>query len=371
MIASRPFRKQSGTRFCPPGDSPFVEWTWLDCFEQAGCVGEKSGWHPCHAALYDAGRLVAAAPLYVKTNSEGEFVFDWGFADFAHRNGIPYYPKLVCAVPFTPATGSRVLVSPSVAAADRDDIIRALAQNLSEQAANLGVHGVHVLFPSEREAALWSEAGYLVRYGVQYHWHNRGYGCIEDFLKDLPSKKRTQLRREARQPELDGIRIETLSSGDYTEEVVRTMYELYLTTVDKFTWGRRYLNDRFFELVAERFRDRLAWVVARRGERIVAGAFNVRKGKSLFGRYWGTFETLPFLHFNVCYYHGIRECIEQGLEEFQPGAGGEHKRARGFRPTLTYSAHYIEDARLRRALGDFLARERNAIRASMDSDGEV
>jgi predicted N-acyltransferase len=356
-----------------PDESPFVEWTWLDCLEQAGCVGGRSGWHPCHLGVYEISEdpggkksekretLVAAAPLYRKTNSEGEFVFDWSWADFAQRSGIPYYPKLVCAVPFTPATGARLLVHPRLDAASADALRATIAKTLVEQARPLRVHGIHVLFPAQAEARLFEGAGYLCRYGVQYHWRNRGYAGFEDFLKDLPSKRRTQIRREMRQPERDGVTIETLPEDGYTDEVVESMYQLYLTTVDKFAWGRRYLNRRFFQLVAARFAHRLAWVVARRGGAVIASAFNVRKGPRLYGRYWGTTCELPFLHYNVCYYHGIRDSIAHGLAEFQPGAGGEHKRARGFAPTITYSAHHLQDGRLREILAEFLQRERLAV----------
>lgn len=361
-----------------PDESPFVEWTWLDCLEQAGCVGPKSGWHPCHLGLYDVeagtggkSTLVAAAPLYVKTNSEGEFIFDWSWADFAARSGIPYYPKLVSAVPFTPARGARLLLHPDLSPESGDAIRRTIATSLVEQMEPLGVHGVHVLFPGESELARFTEAGYLPRFSMQYHFHNRGYADFEDFLKDLPSKKRTQLRREWRQLERDQVTIETIEESAYTPELADTMYKLYLTTVDKFTWGRRYLNRRFFQLVAERFAHRLAWVVARHDSKIVASAFNVRKARRLYGRYWGTFVEMPFLHFNVCYYHGIRDCIAHGDLEFQPGAGGEHKRPRGFAPTITYSAHYLRDPRLRNVLADFLARERDAIQRHADGEEDA
>jgi predicted N-acyltransferase len=207
-----------------------------------------------------------------------------------------------------------------------------------------------------------------LRYGVQYHFHNNGYRSFEDFVADQPSKKRTQLRRESRQPELDGVTIETLPADGYTPDVVATMYRIYLTTVDKFTWGRRYLTPRFFELVATRFAHRLAWVVARHDGKIIAGAFNVQKGATLYGRYWGTFVEQPFLHFNVCYYHGIRECIRHGWQLFEPGAGGEHKRARGFQPSLTYSVHHLENRQLHGLIGPFLERERAAVQAYTEED---
>lgn len=343
--------------------SPFVEHAWLHSLEEAGCVGGRTGWHPRHLVLYDGSKLVAAAPAYLKTNSEGEFVFDWSWADLAHRLGIPYYPKLIVAVPFTPATGHRVLWHPS---RDRAEIVAVFASAIRRITKELKLSGAHVLFPEEAEANLWTEAGFLARRGVQYHWSNEGFSTFEDFLATLPQKKRTQVRRERKQPAMDGITIETLRPDDLAgsrgAEIARTMHALYLRTVDKYFYGRRYLNARFFDLVRQRMPHRLAWVVARdrRGE-IVAGAFNVKKGRILYGRYWGTTVDLPFLHFNVCYYHGIEEAIREGLATFNPGAGGEHKRVRGFRPTMTCSAHHIEEPRLRAILDAFLERERRAI----------
>ncbi|WP_394830793.1 GNAT family N-acetyltransferase [Pendulispora rubella] len=350
-----------------PDDSPFVEWTWLEALESTRCVGPGTGWAPCHVALRDeAGVLVAAAPAYLKSNSEGEFVFDYQWADVAERIGQPYYPKLVVAVPFTPATGARVLTRPD---GPRSTFTAAIGQALREIAPQVSASSVHVLFPTPEQAQEFDPAGYVERYGVQFHWRNRGYGTIEDFLRDLPSKKRTQLRREMRQPERDGVVIETLAPEAYTPDTVRAMFELYLSTVEKFYYGRQYLNLEFFEKLVADFRHHLSWVVARdaNGE-IIAGAFNVKKGKRLYGRYWGTKTELPFLHFNVCYYHGIRQCIDEGLEVFEPGAGGEHKRVRGFEPTLTHSVHWLVDDRLRRIIASHLVRERAAVKHHIESD---
>jgi predicted N-acyltransferase len=338
--------------------SPFVEWTWLDCLEESGCVGEGTGWTPVHFTLYQDKQLIAVAPAYAKMNSEGEFVFDWAWADASHRAGIPYYPKLILAVPFTPATGRRVLVAPG---ADVTEVVSVMGAATRKWLKETEVSGAHVLFPVEEELAGWKEAGFTERYGVQYHWQRKGATSMESFLARFNSKRRNQLKREMAQPKKDAITISTLQPHELTPAVVRTMFELYAINVDKHYYGRRYLKPRFFELVAERFAHRLAWVVARHEGRIVAGAFNVRKGNRLYGRYWGSTIEFPFLHFNVCYYEGIRYCLEQGIDAFEPGAGGEHKKVRGFDPTLTRSAHYVADPRLRRAINDFLARERAAI----------
>ena len=347
--------------------SPFVEWTWLACLEEAGCVGEDTGWLPVHLVLRRDGKLVAVAPGYAKTNSEGEFVFDWSWADLSHRMGVPYYPKLIVAVPFTPATGGRLMVAPGE---DRALLTRAIAEGIKSWAKEAGVSGAHVLFPSEEEANDWQKAGFAMRYGIQYHWTRQGAATWDEFLSRFTSKRRNQIRREAGQAAKDGVTVGTLGPKDLTPDVVAAMFDLYATNVDKHFYGRHYLHPRFFELVAERFAERLAWVVARKDGKILAGAFNVVKGKRLFGRYWGTFVDMPFLHFNVCYYHGIKECLARGIDLFEPGAGGEHKKARGFDPSITYSAHWVANKKLRGVLEEFLTREREGIRAYVARGGD-
>ncbi|HEY8072811.1 MAG TPA: GNAT family N-acetyltransferase, partial [Labilithrix sp.] len=298
---------------------------------------------------------------------EGEFVFDWSWADLAARLGVEYYPKLVVAVPFTPATGTRVLTAPG---RDRAQTIAIFAKALRTMTSELELSSAHVLFPREDEARVWESAGFLLRQGVQYHWHNHGFATFEDFLATLPQKKRTQIRRERKQPAMDGVTLHTLAPEEITRDVARQMHALYLTTVDKYFYGRRYLNRRFFELIAERFAHRLAWVVAKREGEIIASAFNVKKGDTLYGRYWGTTVDMPFLHFNVCYYQGVDDAIRAGIAHFNPGAGGEHKRVRGFVPTMTFSAHHLENARLRTVLGQYLERERRAIADYVTSGGD-
>jgi predicted N-acyltransferase len=351
-----------------PEASPFVEWTWLDCLEEAGCVGGETGWTPVHFTLYRDKKLVAAAPAYAKENSEGEFVFDWGWADASQRAGIAYYPKLIVAVPFTPATGARALVAPGE---DRAELTRVLAAAGKQWLKASGVSSAHVLFTTKEETKAWAEAGYATRYGVQYHWHRGTDRTWDDFLARFNSKRRNALKRESSQAAKDGVTIATLRPDELTPDVVREMFALYCVTVDKFFYGRRYLNLKFFELVASRFKERLAWVVARNADkRILASAFNVQRGRVLYGRYWGAHVDMPFLHFNVCYYHGIRHCLENGLDVFEPGAGGEHKRVRGFDPTITYSSHWIAHPKLRSAIEEFLGRERDAITKHVANGGD-
>jgi uncharacterized protein len=345
--------------------SPFVEWTWLDALEETGCVGEGTGWLPAHLSMWrergsggtGEADLVGVAPSYIKSNSEGEFVFDWGWADAAYRMGIEYYPKIVVSVPFTPITGDRLLVASDE---DRGRLTHLLAGAAKQWCSRLGASGVHVLFPREDEAAAWERSGYLRRDGYQFHWFREGASTYDEYLSRFSSKQRNQIKREQRGVAERGIVVDAVPSGGHTRDLARTMHAFYRSTIERHgVWGRMYLSEPFFEALVECFRDRLAWIVARdeRGH-AVAGAFNVVKGSRLYGRYWGSRVEVPFLHFAVCYYAGIRYCIERRIDVFEPGAGGEHKRPRGFVPTLTRSAHWIADNRLRGLLGPWLQRER-------------
>jgi predicted N-acyltransferase len=351
--------------------SPFVEHAWLALLEETGCVGGNTGWTPAHLTLWRDDDLVAVAPAYAKGHSEGEFVFDWGWAEFAERIGVAYYPKLVVAVPFTPVSGDRALVAPGE---DRTALTQILADAARRLAENVGASGVHVLFPREEEASAWESRGYLRREGFQFHWFRRDASSFDDYLARFNSKQRNQIKRELRGIRESRIVVETLAAEDHTPDVARAMHGYYASTIEKHgMWGRLYLNEAFFLAVVERFRHRLAWVVARDtgSGGIVGGAFNVTKGRTLYGRYWGARVEVPFLHFVVCYYAGIRHCIERGLDVFEPGAGGEHKRPRGFVPSLTRSAHWLADRRLRAALAPWLERERTRVRAIVADDADV
>jgi predicted N-acyltransferase len=348
-------------------DSPFVRYAWLKSLEDAGCVTPDVGWMPQHVLVRREGKLVAAAPAYVKGNSEGEFVFDYQWERFAERIGVQYLPKLIVAVPFTPATGRRLLVSPSE---PREMYARVLGKGIHAVAQKLGVSSAHVLFPNDEDVESLSITGYARRDGIQFHWRNQGYQTYADFLASFNSKRRHQLKRERREVEESGIVVRTFRGKDIGEEELDAMERFYLDTVDKhYPWTRRYLNRRFFELVIERMGDAIEIVLAKEGARYIAGAFNVSGGKRLYGRYWGATETRPFLHFHVCYYHSIDECIQRGIEVFEPGAGGEHKLPRGFSPTATHSAHLLFDPRLDVAIRQHLVAERKAV-AEMIERGE-
>jgi predicted N-acyltransferase len=345
---------------------PFLSHAWLETLEKTGCVGARAGWVPHHLTLHRGERLVAAAPAYLKDNSEGEFVFDWGWASAAERAHIPYYPKLVVAVPFTPATASRLLVADP---ADRPRLLPALAEALRAVVREEDLSSAHVLFPTADEATELAAAGLAHRHGVQFHWHNPGYATMDDFLARFSSKRRNQIRREMREMGKQGITI-TTERGPFDPAIVDAMFGFYLATVDKFTWGRRYLNRAFFEEICHKLAGAVEIVLAREGGRIIAGAFNLRGERALFGRYWGAREERPFLHFNVCFYHSIEACIANKVERFEPGAGGQHKLVRGFEPTITHSVHHLAHPGLDRAVREFLERERAAIAESV-AEGEV
>ena len=339
---------------------PFLRYEWLSALEDTGCIDPERGWLAMHVAAYRDGELVAVAPTYVKGNSEGEFVFDHSFARYAQGAlRIDYYPKLIVAVPFTPATGPRILIQPG---ADAAGILRGYASALPQIAERIGASGVHVLFPDAAQAGGLESAGYLPRHGLQYHWRNAGYRTLDDFLARFNSKRRNQIKREMREMRDRNIDLEVLSGERLRPERADFIFDFYRSTVEKFYYGRQYLNRAFFEQVCSTMPEHLHVVVASEaGGAPFAGAFNLLGERALFGRYWGALEDRPFLHFNVCFYRGIEECIARGLELFEPGAGGEHKLARGFEASVTHSAHAFVDRRLSAGVAEFLDRERQAI----------
>jgi len=343
--------------------SPFLEWEWLASLEDAGCVGGASGWAPRPLVARERGRLVAAVPLYVKTHSEGEFVFDWGWADAAERAGIPYYPKLLVGVPFTPVTGARFLVAPGE---PRARWVERLGGALVSLCRDSELSGVHVNFCREDEIEPLRAQGFELRIGVQYHWHNQGYASLDDWLARFRSKRRNQIRRERREVAEQGVAVATLAGGEIPDALFEPMFRFYLATVRGRVWGRQYLNRRFFALLRERFRERLCFVVASAGGEPIAGTLNVAKGEALYGRYWGATRDVRNLHFEVCYYAAVEHCIARGLARFEPGAGGDYKQARGFDGQPTWSLHWLAEPRLRAAVARFLADEREHTRGGIE-----
>jgi hypothetical protein len=347
-------------------ESPFLEWDFLAALEDAQTVTRETGWVPQHLTLWDGDRLAGACPLYVKGHSMGEFVFDQGWATAARRAGIEYFPKLLVAVPFTPVTGARFL-----ARADEAAMVRGtLAAVLERLCEDHEFSSVHVNFCRPPEVDALAARGWLRRTGFQYQWRNPGFSVFDDYLASLRAKRRNQVRRERRELAAQGIEITAYVGADVPADVAPLAYRLYRATVDGTPWGQRYLTKRFFELVVERFRDRLCLILARHRGEVVAGTVNVQKGDALYGRYWGALRDLRHLHFNVCYYAAVEHCIRHGLARFEPGAGGEFKHQRGFDATATESMHWLRDPRLRAAVRDYLVRERAAVADEIEWYGE-
>jgi predicted N-acyltransferase len=350
-------RRDEWDALLDPAATPFVRWDWIEAMERSRCASDRSGWSPRHLALFARGRLIAAAPAWVKDDSDGDFARDWDWAGAAARAGLPYYPKLCMTVPFTPCSGRRVLVAPGE---DRAQAVRRIADAARALCRREGIPSLQVLFPLEGEARELAEAGLSLRMGFQFHWRNEGYRTPEDFLARFRSKDRNAIKRERRAPAEQGIAIRTVRGDELSKsprEWAKAVHELHSSTVRKLMWGRGWLNRAFYDLVFERMPEALEVVEARRGGKLVAGAFNVAGGNRLYGRYWGAFEEHPFLHFNVCLYHSIDECIRRGVAAFEGGAGGDHKLSRGFLPSSTWSAHAFLDARLDDAMRRALAAE--------------
>jgi uncharacterized protein len=341
------------------GDAtPFMKWEWLDSLEQSGCVNERTGWLPHHIVVEKRGRIVAACPMYLKLHSMGEFVFDYEWAEAAHRAGIQYYPKMLVGVPFTPVTGHRFITA---AGEDRGQMIGFIGQALAKIAADNKISSAHVNFclPDEREAL--RQVGFLPRVGIQYHWQNRGFSSFDDYLGSFRSDRRNKVKRERREMPQRGITIRAYEGAELTQHHVRTMFRLYKEHVDRLYYGRQYLTREFFDELHQRFASHTCLMLAERDGKIIAGTFNVRDSSAMYGRYWGAFEEHPFLHFNVCYYSAIEHSIRLGLARFEAGAGGSFKQLRGLDPEHTTSMHYFVDGKFRRAVERFLNQEREMI----------
>ncbi len=342
--------------------NPFMSFDFLDIVEASGCAVERSGWGPQHLAVEDEdGRIAAVMPLYLKSHSQGEYVFDHAWADAYERAGGQYYPKLISAAPFTPATGPRLLVRPDV---DRQEAWRILLGGALAVCERYEASSLHVNFPTAAEWAWMGEQGLSLRQGQQYHWENRGYSSFEDFLGALSSGRRKTIRRERRDAQSE-VEIFALTGGEITEDHWDAFFAFYMDTGSR-KWGRPYLNRLFFSLLGERMADRTLLVMARRHGRWIAGALNLIGEDCLYGRNWGCVEDVPFLHFELCYYQAIEWAIERGLARVEAGAQGQHKIARGYLPSPVYSAHFIADPRLRGPVEDFLERERAAVEGEME-----
>jgi len=342
------------------GYNPFVSHDFLSILEESGCASARTGWQPLHLRLETAdGVLAGAAPCYAKSHSQGEYVFDHGWADAFERAGGRYYPKLQVAVPFTPATGPRLLARRGL---DGAAVRAALAGGLKALTGRTGASSAHVTFAGAADMAALEDAGFLPRTDTQFHFFNEGYRSYDDFLATLASRKRKMLKRERREALAPGIEIGWLTGSDLTEAAWDDFFAFYMDTGSR-KWGRPYLNRDFFSLIGERMARDVVLVMARRGGHYVAGAINFIGSDTLFGRNWGCIEDHPFLHFEVCYHQAIDFALAHGLKVVEAGAQGEHKLARGYRPVTTRSAHHIAHPGLRRAVADYLERERREVEA--------
>jgi len=343
--------------------NPFISHEFLSAIEASGSTGPRTGWAPRHVVAETTdGDLLGAMPCYIKSHSRGEYVFDHGWADAFERAGGDYYPKLQVAVPFTPVTGPRLLTRASVLACE---IRAALADALVSVTSQNGLSSAHVTFLTEAEWSLLGRRGFLQRTDQQFHWENEGYATFEDFLGRLSSRKRKTIRRERKDALAPGIEIAWLTGSDLTEGIWDAFFAFYMDTGSR-KWGRPYLTREFFSRIGETMSDRIVLVMAKRAGRWIAGAINFVGEGILFGRNWGAIEHHPFLHFEVCYYQAIDYAIAHKLARVEAGAQGEHKLARGYLPRTTYSAHYIDNPALRRAIADYLARERRYVEAAQE-----
>lgn len=347
---------------CPRGQ-PFLTWRFLNALEESGSAVEATGWAPRHVWLMDgSGVPVGAAPLYAKTHSRGEYVFDHGWADALHRAGGAYYPKLQCSVPFTPATGPRLL-------AKTEEAKTALASTMVQAAQDWDMSGVHVTFLEESDRAVLAGMGFfLAREDRQFHFYNRGYETFEDFLAALSSRKRKNIRRERREAQ-SGLSIKRLTGDDLRPEHWDIFYQCYLDTGER-KWGAPYLTREFFARIHESMAEDILLVIAYEDGGPIAAALNFIGDQALYGRNWGCLVHKPFLHFELCYYQAIEAAIERGLPRVEAGAQGEHKLARGYEPVATHSAHYLAHPGLSAAVEDYLTQERRAVEQNIQILGQ-
>jgi len=343
-------------------ETPFLRHEFLSGLEEYDCVCDATGWIPQHVGVYRGDRLIAAAPLYLKTHSWGEFVFDWSWADAFERHGLEYYPKLISAVPYTPATGPRVLVHPDE---DGDALVGKVAEAGRILVSDNDLSSLHWLFTDASQTKLIADGGYAARWGYQYHWRNEGYRDFGEFLAAMSSKKRKNVLRERRRVTEAGIRFDVRHGPDITHDDWHRFHAFYARTF-RLHGNIPPLSLPLFEYLGQSLGSRVVLIRALLDDRLIATALCFRSDDTLFGRYWGCAEDFDGLHFETCYYQGIDYCIANGLGLFEPGAQGQHKLARGFLPSPTYSCHWIPDRRLRAAIDDVLRREQSMIKKDME-----
>jgi len=339
--------------------NPFVCHRFLSALERSGCVGKDTGWEPRHLVMRRNGAPLAAMPLYLKTHSHGEFVFDWAWAEAYARHGLDYYPKLLTAIPYSPVTGPRIGLAP---AEDRCLLVEEVVSCVRETCGALGCTGWHLLFPEAALEPALALSGLLARHDVQFHWRNRPYADFDAFLGCLRAARRKNVRKERSKVAQAGVQIRRVTGGQISDEAWQGFYACYRHTYLKRSGHPGYLNREFFRLLRATMAEQLMLVVAERDGQMLASALFLFDDRTLYGRYWGALEQVDCLHFECCFYQGIEFCIEQGLEVFDPGTQGEHKLVRGFEPVETASFHWISDPRFRAALGEYLEREKHGVR---------
>lgn len=337
---------------------PFLRHEFLLALEESGSASPSRGWQPQHLVVEEGGRLLAVLPLYIKQHSMGEYVFDQSWARAYQRHGLNYYPKLLGAIPFTPASGPRL----AFLECDTGQLMNVVCNALQQHCAKINASGWHVLFPEEDSLPLWQQTASQTRLGCQFHWFNEGYASFDDFLGTFSSRKRKEVKRERRRVAEQGVQIKRLSGDDITAEDWQAFFRFYQLTNLKYNGHGGYLTADFFMRLYAVMRSHLLLVMAfDENSEPVAGALNMIGANTLYGRYWGCEREIDQLHFELCYYQGIDYCIEHGLQRFDPGAQGEHKIARGFRPIMTFSRHWLADRQFNQAIGDFLTEESTAV----------
>lgn len=353
-IGAQDWNRLAGT------ENPFTRYEFLRALEKTGCTTDKTGWAPHHVTVYSAPegdesrQLVAVMPLYQKTNSYGEYVFDWSWASAYQNYGLNYYPKFVSAVPFTPSHGTRLFTDDSVS---RNDIAKLIFDGLKSKAESIEASSWHILFPTEEENVLFDKIGISARTACQFHWFNRGYGSFDEFLDTLNSRKRKNIRRERQKVAERGTRFETIDGASITAEQWDIFYQFYQSTY-MMRGMQGYLSQDFFTELGKSMPEQLFMIVALDGDKMIASALFFRNSEKLFGRYWGSARDYQFLHFETCYYQGQEYCIQHGLKSFDSGAQGEHKIQRGFEPIITHSNHWIANEGFAQAINNFLDEER-------------
>ena len=330
---------------------PFSSYDFLEALETSGSIGKRTGWFPLFITVWNNKDLIGGSYLYLKTNSYGEYIFDWAWADAWQKSGLQYYPKLLSAAPFTPATGPKILCKSE----HRNEVVPLVLQKVKDFAEKENISTIHFLFLPESNLSEYAKENFTIRKTYQFHWHNNNYGCFDDFLMDLKQKKRKEIRRERKLLSRENIEIKQIPCNEIPD-YANLMYDFYLSTIDK-KWSADYLTKEFFQSLFNSMKDHIILFIAFKDELAVAATLNFHKGQTLFGRYWGSKEEIPNLHFELCYYRPIEYAIENKLKLFEAGAQGEHKIQRGFIPSYTYSAHYLPEHQLGEAVKDFIKRE--------------